>query len=200
MTNELEPRGRHSRPDLRTHPRRTDAPASGRRRDRREGRSNLCSGKRRTRIRNIHDGRSRYATAVLYGAAAAAYLCAGRAAWLVVQTRSYRVVDGADRWWPSHRLAEPTHVREQILDDIASAPTKKTATCSTEKGGRWPHFWPRRRLRRSSWQPRLFVLWCNEFLDRLNLRVRPAAGLIVRRRWRRLWTLSHVWALIGHRR
>src|SRR5829696_3947622 len=73
----------------------------------------------------------------------------------------------------------PTHVREQILDDIASAPTKKTATCSTEKGGRWPHFWPRRRLRRSSWQPRLFVLWCNEFLDRLNLRVRPAAGLIV---------------------
>jgi hypothetical protein len=58
---------------------------------------------------------------VLYGLAAAAYLRAGRVALTILRTRDFRVVDAADRWWPSHRLAETALVREQILDDLASA-------------------------------------------------------------------------------
>jgi hypothetical protein len=60
-------------------------------------------------------------SAVLYALAAAAYLRAGWAALKILRTRSYRVVDSADRWWPSHRLAETVFVREQILNDLASA-------------------------------------------------------------------------------
>jgi hypothetical protein len=63
-------------------------------------------------------------SAALYALGAAAYLLAGRAALKILRTRSYRVVDGADQWWPSHRLAETAFVREQILNDLASANTE----------------------------------------------------------------------------
>jgi hypothetical protein len=60
-------------------------------------------------------------TAVLYGLAAVAYIFAGGATWRILQARAFRVTDGADRWWPSHRLVEATFLREQLLDDLASA-------------------------------------------------------------------------------
>jgi hypothetical protein len=61
--------------------------------------------------------------AVLYGCGAAAYAVAGERAWRVLRARQYQVVDGADRWWPTHRLAETNYVREQMLADIAEADT-----------------------------------------------------------------------------
>jgi hypothetical protein len=30
-------------------------------------------------------------------------------------------VDGADRWWPTHRRADPGYLIEQLLDDLATA-------------------------------------------------------------------------------
>ena len=60
-------------------------------------------------------------SAAIYGAAAAAYLYAGAKAWMILRAQDFRVVDAADRWWPSHRLAETSYVREQMLDDLASA-------------------------------------------------------------------------------
>lgn len=63
-------------------------------------------------------------TAALYGVAVAAYLFAGAATWKILRARVFRVVDAADRWWPSHRLAETAYVREQLLDDLAAAAAK----------------------------------------------------------------------------
>jgi len=60
-------------------------------------------------------------SAVFYGLAAAAYAVAGERAWRVLRARQYQVVDGADHWWPSHRLAERTYVLEQLLETLAAA-------------------------------------------------------------------------------
>lgn len=59
--------------------------------------------------------------AVLYGVAAVAYLVAGAKTLAILNTRSFGVVDGADRWWPGHGYANTAKVREQLLDDLASA-------------------------------------------------------------------------------
>jgi hypothetical protein len=58
---------------------------------------------------------------LLYIVAVLAYIVAGRAAWSIVRVRSFRVVDGADRWWPTHRRADPGYLIEQLLDDLATA-------------------------------------------------------------------------------
>jgi hypothetical protein len=72
-------------------------------------------------------------SASAYGAAIAAYVIAGRCAFVVVRARVYQVVDGADRWWPSHRLAYPDYVMEQMLDDLAAA-TKYNRVVLNAKG------------------------------------------------------------------
>ena len=59
--------------------------------------------------------------AVLYGVAAASYGWVTYSAWRILETQSFRVVDGADRWWPSHGIAEPQYVRSQLLDDLTQA-------------------------------------------------------------------------------
>jgi hypothetical protein len=63
-------------------------------------------------------------SAVVYGLAGVAYLVAGKKTWRILHTRRLRTVDGADRWWPSHRFAETSYVREQMLNDLAAAYTE----------------------------------------------------------------------------
>lgn len=60
-------------------------------------------------------------SAFFYALAAGVYLAVIWAAWLVLRPCTLRVVDGADRWWPSHAHANPSKVREQMLDDVAEA-------------------------------------------------------------------------------
>jgi hypothetical protein len=59
--------------------------------------------------------------AFLYLLAAGVYAVAAWAAWHILHVRSVRVVDGADLWWPSHRLAEEEFVREELLQELAYA-------------------------------------------------------------------------------
>jgi hypothetical protein len=60
-------------------------------------------------------------TGFLYGLAIVLYLLVACATFQIIRARQFRVVDGADRWWRSHRLVEPTYLREQLLDDLASS-------------------------------------------------------------------------------
>jgi hypothetical protein len=72
--------------------------------------------------------------AFLYVLAAAVYAVAGWAAWHILHCRSLRVVDGADRWWPSHREAETAYVREQLLEDLAGAFTENRRLLDAKSG------------------------------------------------------------------
>lgn len=89
--------------------------------DRRKGGAGFLGSERCSRARHVRGRGLNALSAVLYAGAAGAYLRAGWLTWKILRTRSFRVVDAADRWWPSHRLAEPAHVREQMLDDLAES-------------------------------------------------------------------------------
>jgi hypothetical protein len=69
---------------------------------------------------------------LLYVFAVLAYVAAGRAAWAILRVRSFRVVDGADRWWPTHRHADPGYLLEQLLDDLATAFQENRARLATK--------------------------------------------------------------------
>lgn len=61
------------------------------------------------------------AAAWLFGAALAVYVVATVAAFLVLRTRDFRVVDDADQIWARYYDAELEDVKHALVDDIASA-------------------------------------------------------------------------------
>jgi hypothetical protein len=62
-------------------------------------------------------------SAALYAAGVVMYVVVSVASWKIVHRRAYEVVDAADRWWPSHKLADTDVVLSQMLDDLAEAAT-----------------------------------------------------------------------------
>lgn len=57
----------------------------------------------------------------LYVLAAVAYVIAGWKAFSILRMRQFRVTDGTDRWWPTHKQADAALIRDQMLDDLSSA-------------------------------------------------------------------------------
>jgi hypothetical protein len=61
------------------------------------------------------------AAAWLFGAALFVYVVAAGAAFSVLRTRDFRVVDDADYIWPQYWNAELVDIKHALVDDIASA-------------------------------------------------------------------------------
>jgi hypothetical protein len=57
----------------------------------------------------------------LFGAALLVYLVAVVAAFSVLRTRDFRIVDDADNIWPRFWDSEPLDVKHALIDDITSA-------------------------------------------------------------------------------
>ena len=67
------------------------------------------------------------AAAWLFGAALVVYLVVAGAAFLVLRTRDFRVVDAADRIWFQYYDAELQDVKHALVDGISSAYAKNAA-------------------------------------------------------------------------